>query len=82
MSFEGHGHQSTGFAIVGPHGNVWTDRLFDDVEQARRYLDNFWGAGKWESREWKLAAATLNIDLDPEFSERVPLNEGPVQDAD
>lgn len=56
-------HVRTGFAIIGPYGNVWHPSVFDTPAEAESYLDQFW-KGNYDRTKWKIAPATATVAVE------------------
>lgn len=53
-----------GLAIINRYGGVWTDQLFRTPEEAQAYLRQFWKNVDTDLRGFKLAEASLTIQID------------------
>jgi hypothetical protein len=57
-------YEQTGFAIINPHGDVWSPEIFNDDDAVRRHLDRFWGGrAKWKDFDFRIAPATSTVTV-------------------
>ncbi len=66
--------------IIGPYGNIWTNKTFPTAESARDYLEQFWGKDKWQPRQWNLCVAHVTATpIGPAFDLPTPKEQPHVQ---
>ena len=67
-----------GVAIVGPYGNIWTERIFKDEEEAKQHIKIFWqNVNTFDISQWSVVPATLSVTakIEQKQAERISLGE-------
>lgn len=65
-----------GLAIIGPFGNVWSNRLYETPTEAIAHIKEFWKGHVIEWEKWKVAPATQTIEINSVvvYADQTPLN--------
>ena len=66
---------TNGYALIGPHGNVWAHELFLTPADAMKYLANYWGMTSFDPAKWSVVPAHRPITIDVQNVKPTPLSE-------